>query len=328
MLLIVNTAMQNNSPTKPKLGISTCLLGQPVRYDGGHKRDYFLTQVFGPFVEWVPVCPELEVGMGVPREPVRLVGNASDPSMIAERSEKNWTAEMQRFSAQRAAQLKRLNLSGYVFKKDSPSCGMERVRIYAPKGGATRGGRGLFASVVMNELPLMPVEEEGRLNDLSLRENFIERVFSYRRWQDATSAPKSIRALVDFHTRHKFLLLAHSDSHYRRLGRIVAAAKQKPLGHAYDEYGRIFMDGLAIRATAKKHANVLDHMTGYFTKEVSTEERKELVELIRDFRHQLVPLIVPVTLIRHYVTKYTVGYLLNQVYLDPSPKELMLRNHV
>jgi uncharacterized protein YbgA (DUF1722 family) len=266
--------------------------------------------------------------MGIPRETVRLIGSPMNPELIAKKSGKDWTFAMNRLATKRARELTELDVSGYVFKKDSPSCGLERVRVYDSNNIPVRKGRGLFAARVTERLPLMPVEEEGRLNDLSLRENFIERVFAYRRWQDATSAPKSIRALVDFHTRHKFLLLAHSDGHYRHLGRIVAAAKQKPLSHAYDEYGRIFMDGLAIHATAKKHANVLDHMMGYFTRELSSEERKELLELIRDFRHQLVPLVVPVTLIRHYVTKYTVSYLLNQVYLDPSPKELMLRNHV
>jgi uncharacterized protein YbgA (DUF1722 family)/uncharacterized protein YbbK (DUF523 family) len=320
--------MLKNSQAKPKLGISACLLGQRVRFDGGHKRDSFLTEVFGKCVEWVPVCPELEVGMGMPRESVRLVGSLMNPKMIAPKSGRDWTLAMKRLAAERARELAQLDLSGYVFKKDSPSCGLERVRVYDSDNMPVRKGRGLFAARVTERLPLMPVEEEGRLNDLALRENFIERVFAYRRWQDAAAAPKSIRGLIDFHTRHKFLCLAHSDVHYRRLGRIVAAAKQKPVSDAYDEYGRIFMDGLAIHATAKKHANVLDHMMGYFTQELSTEERKELVELIRDFRHQLVPLIVPVTLIRHYVTKYSASYLLNQVYLDPSPKELMLRNHV
>lgn len=266
--------------------------------------------------------------MGVPREPVRLVGNANEPSMIAQRSGKNWTAAIKRFSARRTGELKRLNLSGYVFKKDSPSCGMERVKIYAPKGGATRDGRGLFAAAVMNELPLLPVEEEGRLNDPVLRENFIERVFVYRRWQETAAHSKSVRALVDFHTAHKFQLLAHSERHYRDVGRVVASAKQTAIAHVYERYGRGVMEALKLPANTKKHSNVLDHMMGYFSKQLSPSERQELVEVIRDFRTQLIPLIVPVTLIRHYVKKYQIEYLENQVYLDPSPKELMLRNHV
>ncbi len=299
-----------------------------MRYDGGHKRDYFLTEIFGPFVEWIPVCPELEVGMGMPREPVRLIGNASEPSMIAERSRKNWTAAVNRFSAGRAAELQRLSLSGYIFKKDSPSCGMERVKIYPPKGGATRDGRGLFAAAVMKRLPLMPVEEEGRLNDAVLRENFIERVFVYRRWQELACGAKSVRALVQFHTAHKFHLLAHSERHYRDLGRLVANAKQTPLTQAYERYGSGLMEALRIPSNAKKHSNVLDHMMGYFSAQLAASERQELIEVIRDFRRQLLPLIVPITLIRHYVRKYRIEYLQNQIYLDPSPKELMLRNHV
>jgi uncharacterized protein YbgA (DUF1722 family)/uncharacterized protein YbbK (DUF523 family) len=320
--------MDDRSSKSLRLGISACLLGQKVRYDGGHKRDSFLTEIFGPFVEWVPVCPELEIGMGVPREPVRLTGHADRASMIADRSGKDWTAAMRRFSAGRAEELKRLNLSGYVLKKDSPSCGMERVKIYSPKGGATRDGRGLFAAALMNELPLTPVEEEGRLNDPVLRENFIERVFAYRRWQETAGSPKSLRALVDFHTAHKFQLLAHSERHYRYLGRLVASAKRTPLGETYERYGRGLMEALGVVANTRKHANVLEHMVGYFSKELSPSERQELVDVIEDFRRRLVPLIVPVTLIRHYVKKYGVDYLRNQVYLDPSPKELMLRNHV
>jgi uncharacterized protein YbgA (DUF1722 family)/uncharacterized protein YbbK (DUF523 family) len=319
--------MEENYSIKPKLGISSCLLGNKVRFDGGHKRDLFLTKGLGEYVEWVIVCPELESGMGIPRESVRLVGNPAAPEMIAERSGKNWTAVMNEFAAQRTRQLSKLDLSGFVFKKNSPSCGMERVKVYS-KGMPSRQGRGLFAATLMNQLPLLPCEEEGRLSDLALRENFIERVFAYHRWQSATSDKKSIGALVAFHTKHKFLLLAHSETDYRRLGRIVAAAKQTPLSQVYRQYGSVFMQALAVHATAKKHANVLDHMVGYFSKQLSSNERQEIVDLIRDFRRQFVPLIVPLTLIRHYVKKFEVKYLTDQVYLDPSPKELMLRNHV
>ena len=313
---------------KPKLGISTCLLGQQVRYDGGHKRDHFLTDTFGRHVEWLPVCPEVEIGMGIPREAVRLVGDPLKTKMIAERSGKDWTVPFNSFAAKRVQSLAAMGLAGYVFKKDSPSCGMERVRLYKAQGAPTRQGRGLFAAAIMRQLPLLPVEEEGRLNDPALRTNFVERVFAYHRWQQLAQRRHSISALIDFHTRHKLLLLAHSDSHYRKLGRIVASMKRPRVADSYHEYGRLFMEGLSIHATAKKHCNVLHHMMGYFSERLTAAERQELLGLIGDLRRSLVPLIVPLTLVRHYVNKYDVGYLQSQVYLQPSPKELLLLNHV
>ncbi|MGZ8476657.1 MAG: YbgA family protein [Candidatus Binatia bacterium] len=316
------------SQTKPRLGISACLLGQKVRFDGGHKREPFLTELFGKFVEWMPICPEVEVGMSVPRETVRLVGTLNHPRMIAEKSGQDWTETMNDFAAKRMRDIAEKQLSGYVFKKNSPSCGMERVKVYNSKGMAERKGRGLFAAAIMQHWPLLPVEEEGRLNDLKLRENFIERVFAYHRWQHANSERSSAGALVRFHTSHKFLLLAHSVRHYRQLGRLVAAAKQRSLAAVYDDYGRVFMEALAVHATEKTHANVLDHMMGYFSKQVTATERQELVQLIGDFRRQLIPLIAPITMIRHYTRKYQVAYLQGQLYLEPNPKELMLRNHV
>ena len=309
---------------KPKLGISACLLGQKVRYDGGHKCDLFLTELFGKFFEWIPICPEVEVGMGVPRESVRLVGTTSDPKMIAEQSGRDWTDSMKRFASQRTRDLAEKHLSGYIFKKNSPSCGMDRVRVYNSKGTAERQGRGLFAAALMSHGPLLPVEEEGRLSDLKLRENFIERVFGYHRWQQASSERRSVAALVRFHTSHKYLLLAHSQRHYCQLGGLVAAAKQRPLAAVYATYGRIFMEALAVHATAMTHANVLDHMMGYFSKQLTAPERQELVQLIGSFRRQLIPLVVPITLIRHYSKKYQIEYLQGQLYLEPSPKELML----
>ena len=265
--------------------------------------------------------------MTVPREPVRLIASRVGIQMIAERSGKDWTDEMNKFARTRARNLATVDLSGYVFKKNSPSCGIQRVRIYNSNGVPRRQGRGLFAAAVIDRFPLLPAEEEGRLNDPVLRENFIERVFAFHRWQALTKR-KSVRALIEFHTHHKFLLLAHSERHYRRLGRLVAAAAGSALAESYETYGREFMEALAVHATAKKHSNVLEHMMGYFSKELSNGERRELPDLIGDFRRQLVPLIVPLTLMRHYVKKYHVKYLQNQIYLVPSPKELMLRNHV
>jgi uncharacterized protein YbgA (DUF1722 family)/uncharacterized protein YbbK (DUF523 family) len=314
--------------TKPKVGISACLLGENVRYDGGHKREPFLSEVFGRCVEWLAVCPELEAGMGVPREPVRLVALISAPKLLAEKSGTDWTAAMNDFAARRIAALKQLTLSGYIFKKDSPSCGVERVRVYRGAGAPRKDGRGLFAAALIQALPLLPVEEEGRLHDPKLRENFIDRVFAYQRWQDLGMERKSLQALVRFHTRHKLLLLAHSERHYRELGRLVAASKEMPSAEVYREYGRLFMAALAIHATPKQHANVLEHMLGYFSGALSPSERREIVELINEYRHRLIPLIVPITLIRHFVNKYGIEYLQQQVYFVPSPPELMLRNYV
>ena len=313
---------------KPRLGISACLLGEKVRYDGGDKKDHCLIKTFGDHIDWVPVCPEVEIGMGIPREAVRLVGDPAKPRMVAERSGKDWTPEFNAFAAKRAQALTTLDLAGYIFKKNSPSCGVERVRVYHTRGVPNRHGRGLFAAAVMRTLPLLPVEEEGRLNDPALRKHFVERVFAYHHWQRLARGRRSISSLVDFHTRHKFLLLAHSERHYRKLGRIVAEIRHSPVADAHEEYGHLFMEGLAIHATVKKHCNVLRHMMGYFSKELSPAEREELIGHIIDFRHNLVPLVVPLTLVRHYVNKFDVGYLQRQVYLQPSPKELLLLNHV
>ena len=215
--------LRQDLTNRPKLGISACLLGNAVRFDGGHKRERFLTDTLGQFIEWIPICPEVEVGMRVPREPVRLIASRAGTQMIAERSGKDWTDEMVKFALTRARNLATADLSGYIFKKNSPSCGIQRVRIYNSNGVPSREGRGLFATAVIDRFPLMPAEEEGRLNDPVLRENFIERVFAYHRWQALTKR-KSVRTLIEFHTHHKFLLLAHSERYYRRLGRLVAAA--------------------------------------------------------------------------------------------------------
>ena len=311
-----------------RLGISRCLLGEEVRFDGGHKRDNFLTEVLGSYVEWVPVCPEVEAGLGTPREAMRLVGDSHHPRLVTIKSGTDHTRAVERMTAHRIQELEELDLSGYVFKKDSPSCGMERVRIYHEHGMPGRNGVGLFARAFIDQFPLIPVEEEGRLCDPTLRENFIERVFCYRRWQDLVQSGVTRQALVQFHTIHKYLLLAHHPQQYQALGRLVGQAHQhrpKELAH---RYGELFMKALAVKATVRKQVNVLQHILGYFKDRLGAQEKAELLGVIGDYHRGLTPLVVPLTLIKHYVRIFDVSYIRDQVYLNPHPKELMLRNHV
>ena len=310
-----------------RLGISRCLLGDEVRYDGGHKRDSFLTDVFGRYVEWVPVCPEVEAGLGTPREPMRLVGDPTRPRLMTITSGKDHTEALERMTADRITQLNGMDLSGYVFKKDSPTCGVERVRIYNKHGTPARKGIGIFAHAFIERFPLIPVEEEGRLCDPSLRENFIERVFCYRRFQDLLGPGVTRQALVRFHTIHKYLLLAHSPQRYQLLGWLVGQAERHPPKEVALRYGGLFMQTLAMQATVRKHVNVLQHILGFFKNRLSSQEKTELLGVIGDYHRGLTPLIVPLTLVRHYVQIFDVRYIRDQVYLNPHPKELMLRNH-
>ncbi len=311
-----------------RIGISTCLLGERVRFDGGHKMDRYVTDVLGRYVECVPVCPGLEVGMGVPREAVRLVGSPESPRLVGAKSETDWTDRMLRYSEDRVQQLASENLSGYILKSDSPSCGMERVRVYGESGMPAKKGRGLFAGVFMKQSPHIPVEEEGRLNDMRIRENFILRVFAYNRLLNMVLSDRRLRNLVHFHTIHKYLLLAHSPKHYELLGRLVAAGKKYALNELLVRYTTLFMEGLHLKSTPRKNTNVLQHILGYLREYLSTDERRDIVSVIEDYRRELVPLVAPITLLNHYVRKHRVEYVRDQVYLQPHPKELMLRNHV
>ena len=311
-----------------RLGISRCLLGDEVRFDGGHKRDSFLTEVLGRYVEWVPVCPEVEAGLGTPREAMRLVGDSQDPRLVTIKSGTDHTRALETMTRNRIEGLKNFDLSGYVFKKGSPSCGIERVRIYNEHGMPRRNGVGLFARAFIEEFPLIPVEEEGRLCEPTLRENFIERVFCYRRWQDLVQSGVTRQALVQFHTIHKYVLLAHSPQQYEVLGRLVGQAQQHRPKELAQRYGKLFMKALAVKATVRKHVNVLQHILGYFKERLSAHEKAELVGVIGDYHRGLTPLVVPLTLIKHYVQIFDVGYIRDQVYLNPHPKEIMLRNHV
>jgi uncharacterized protein YbgA (DUF1722 family)/uncharacterized protein YbbK (DUF523 family) len=311
-----------------RIGISSCLLGEEVRWDGGHKRDRFLTEILAAYVEWVPICPEVELGMGTPREPVRLVRQGDEIAMLGTKSGRDWTVPMRRWSEKRARQLSGLDLCGYVLKKDSPSCGMERVKVRSEKGMPKKEGQGLFAEALLRHHPLLPVEEEGRLHDAMLRENFVERIFAYRRLRSFFEGSWSVGGLVAFHTAHKLQLMAHSPQAYRSLGRLVASAKGTPRGELRARYQSEFMGALSQRATRRRHVNVLQHCIGHFRKRLEADARAELVGLIEDYRLELVPLVVPITMIGHYVRRLQIEYLAGQVYLEPHPKELMLRNHV
>jgi len=318
----------SSSSSPIRIGISTCLLGEQVRFDGGHKHDPFLTETLGRFFQWVPVCPEVEIGLGTPRESLRLVGDPEKPRLVAPRSGKDHTDTMTRYAVERLEKLARLGLHGYILKKDSPSCGMARVRVYNEHGMAARTGRGLFADALLKRFPMLPVEEEGRLHDMSLRENFIERVFALHRWQEFLKTKPRPKDLVAFHTRQKLALMAHSLAHYQKLGRLVAKAGRAPLAETLAVYGATFMEGLAVHATARKHANVLYHLAGYLKDALDTGDKAELVERIEDYRTGRVPLIVPLTLLNHHFRRHPHPWVAGQTYLNPYPAELLLRNHV
>ena len=316
-----------------RIGVSSCLLGAEVRFDGQHKRNDFLVDELGPLVEWVPVCPEVEVGMGVPRESVRLVRGPGRSLMLGQNSDHDWTERMEAYAIRRVARLATLDLRGYVLKSRSPSCGMERVNLYAnadPKSRTqpTKTGVGLFAAELLRALPDLPVEEEGRLSDARLRENFIERVFAYHRLLQLWDTRWTIRDLITFHTAQKMALLAHSTDGYRALGRLVAEGKKLPRGELRSRYQTGFMATLRKLATPGRQANVLMHMMGHLRDGLDDGDRGELLATIDDHRRGLVPLIVPVVLIRHHARRLAVSYLLGQTYLEPHPKELMLRNRV
>lgn len=317
-----------------RIGVSACLLGQEVRYNGGHKRDPFLTDLIGRYVEWVPVCPEVEVGLGTPRPAMRLVrigrGEESAIRMVTPETGADHTEAMRAYAERRVEELARADLDGYILKKDSPSCGMERVKLYPAEGGpAVREARGLFAEALLRRLPHLPVEEEGRLHDPALRENFITRVFLHARWRQAETEGWTRASLMRFHERHKFLLMARSQAGMRRLGRLLGASGR---GDDMGELARTYREGLTevLRRppTRRGHTNVLQHLAGFVSDEVDRGDREELRETIERYRLGLVPLIVPITLLRHHVRRLEIEYLRDQVYLEPHPHELMLLNHV
>ena len=313
---------------KPRLGVSACLLGGAVRFDGGHKRNRFLVDVLGAHVEWVPVCPEVEIGLGIPRPAIRLESRGDALALVDPKSGADHTAAMAAFSARRVRELEELGLCGYVLKKSSPSCGMERVKVFASGGMPRPNGRGIYAAALLEVFPNLPVEEEGRLSDPVLRENFIERVFAYQRLRRFFSPRWTVGGLVAFHTAQKMTLLSHSTTSYQRLGQLVAAAGRTAREALRSGYESQFMSTLRIPATTRRHTNVLMHMAGHLKKLLDPESKAELIATIDEYRRGLVPLIVPLTLLRHHIRVHEVTYLSGQTYLEPHPRELMLRNRV
>ena len=309
---------------KIKLGISACLLGEKVRYDGQHKLDRFLAGTLSEYVEWVPVCPEVGCGLPVPREAMHLAGNPESPRLVTIRSGIDHTKKMLDWTESKLEELEKEELCGFVFKSKSPSSGMTKVKVYNDSGMSSKTGIGLFARKFMDKFPLLPVEDEGRINDPILRENFIERIFVFARWRDFIKSGSSIKGLVDFHARHKLLIMAHNPKMTSELGRIVGSGRKEVFG----EYIAKLMETLKLHATVKKNVNVLQHIAGYFKKVLSDDEKKEVLECIEDYHRNLVPQIVPLTLLNHYVRKYDEKYLAAQFYLSPHPLELRLRNHV
>ncbi len=311
-----------------RIGISSCLLGEEVRFDGGHKLDTLITETLGNFFQWVPVCPEMEIGLGTPRESLRLVGIAANPRLIALKSGTDHTEKMKRWGKEKLEELHALDLHGYILKKDSPSCGMERVRVYGESGMPQRNGIGLFAAALLERFPLLPGEEEGRLHDTPIRENFVERVFAYHRWKTFLAGRPRAKDWVAYHTRQKLVLLAHDEQIYRRMGRLVARAGSGHLPGLLETYGELLMTALKVRATHRKHANVLYHLAGYLKDVLDPDDRAELLECIENYRKRLVPLVVPITLLLHHFRKHPVDWVAEQTYLNPYPSELLLRNHV
>jgi len=315
-------------PVRPRLGISSCLLGEPVRYDGSHKRDRWISATLANYVDFVPLCPEMAIGLGAPRPPIRIFGDLGNERVIgADDPKLDVTEALETHARIMAGKLP--DISGYIFKHGSPSCGMAKVRRYPTNHAPpNRDAQGRYAGVLMEALPLLPTEEEGRLNDPALRDNFIERVFTYQRWQQLIRGGITPRGLVDFHTQHKYLIMAHGVAPYRVLGRLVSQAGATPLTETATSYITRLMPALKKPASRKGHANVLEHLQGFLKKNINRADKQEMAELIQRYRRGQVPLVVPLTLLKHHLRKHPHDWVANQVYLEPHPSEMMLRNRV
>jgi uncharacterized protein YbbK (DUF523 family)/uncharacterized protein YbgA (DUF1722 family) len=309
-----------------KIGVSACLLGMRVRYDGGHKHDHYVTETLGRFFEYVPVCPEVEYGLPVPRETLRLMGDPARPRLIASRTGADHTEAMRRWSDAHAHDLSRESLAGFIFKSRSPSCGSKGVAVYHDRGRPGGSGSGIFAAAFICRNPLIPVIDDERLRNRALRERFIDGVLIYTRWQEFLKKGGRLGGLARLHADLKLLILAHSPKHYAMLGRLVAESAAHSRDELYASYVRLLMAAASFQATGRKHEHVLLHCLGCFKRQLTADESAEVLEIIGAFRKGSLPLIAPLTMIRHYVRKYRVARLVRQHYLNPRPIESMLRS--
>ena len=312
---------------KPLVGISSCLLGQQVRFDGGHKKDGWITGPLATFFDFLPVCPEVGIGLGIPRPTIHLVGDPERPRAVGSKDPSlDVTSRLEDFAK---AQLPALQgLSGYILKGKSPSCGMARVPVTSPKGMPAKVGVGIYARVLMERMPLLPVEEEGRLNDAVLRENFVTRVYVLHRWQQLRAERVTAAKLIDFHSRQKYLVMAHSQAAYQRLGQMLSHLKGVDLEAVADMYVAELMTTLARRVTRKRHVNVLHHIMGYLKDYIDAGDKAELIASIEAYRREEVALVVPITLLRHHLRRHPDPYMEKQVYLAPHPEKLALRGGI
>jgi uncharacterized protein YbgA (DUF1722 family)/uncharacterized protein YbbK (DUF523 family) len=307
-----------------KIGISSCLLGEQVRFDSGHKKNACILNVLGPHFEFVPFCPEVSIGLGIPRETIRLVMRDDQVRCVGNKTPDLDVTEKLIDCGERRKKIHQA-LSGYILKKDSPSCGMERVKLYTGDM-PERKGVGLFAATLMKNFPYLPVEEEGRLNDPVLRENFIQRVFIYARWQALVDGDFSWKALCEFHAQHKYIYLSHNQNDAKTLGKWLAENNQLELGSLQEAYLSKMMALLKQRASRKRHTNTLQHIQGYLKKHICADDKQELAECIQQYNQGLLPLIVPMTLLKHHFRKYPHPYITDTYYMAPHPSELMLLN--
>lgn len=319
--------MHTTLPT-PRIGISACLLGNPVRFNGGHKESRLCSETLAQHFEFVPVCPEVAIGLGTPREPIRLVGDVDAPRAVGTvRPELDVTDALSAYGRQIAEQLH--DISGYILMQKSPSCGMERVKVYAANGHTLPGGgTGVFAQALMQARPDLPIEEDGRLNDAVLRENFLTRVYAYADWQRLLQTGLSRRAIVDFHSRYKYQLMASNPLDYKALGRRVAALAEHALEDFAPGYFSQLMRALKKPATRGTHCNVLLHLSGYLKDALGSDDRRELRRLIDQYREGVIPLVVPLTLLKHHFRRHPDHYIARQAYLQPHPETLSLRNGI